>query len=195
MAPYFVVWGDLFPDLLPIKSFSDLNCQSYLMISPEKWKKQLFVLKICPLKSAFQEIKHLYSYGIQTCLTGMHFHQDLCGFVDSFFKDILYLLWGFTMGHSWCTQYVRNKISTTILFKYHSREEWIHTIPIANCASSRRMLSLRHKILNLHSNLVEKSEKRTRFSKRTQLFPTGHVYMCPGLCIWYCAVPAAHSYF
>lgn len=38
--------------------------------------------------SEFQEIKHLYSYGIQTCLTGMHFHQDLCGFVDSGFKAL-----------------------------------------------------------------------------------------------------------
>lgn len=36
--------------------------------------------------SEFQEIKHLYSYGIQTCPTGMHFHQDLCVFVDSGFK-------------------------------------------------------------------------------------------------------------
>lgn len=67
--------------------------------------------------SEFQEIKHLYSYGIQTCLTGMHFHQDLCVFVDLGFKTF----WAFYGDSHWCIHgtfiFAKTKIARVICFR------------------------------------------------------------------------------
>jgi len=67
--------------------------------------------------SKFQEIKHLYSYGIQTCLTRMHFHQDLRVFVDLGFK----MFWAVYGDSQWVIHakfiFARTKITRVICIK------------------------------------------------------------------------------
>lgn len=69
--------------------------------------------------SEFQEIKHLYSYGIQTCLTGMHFHQDLCVFVDSGFKTFRAFYGDSQWGIHGTYIFARTEIARVICFRDH----------------------------------------------------------------------------